>query len=195
MTGADRKSKTLKGTCIFLFVISTILVVGYWQGLTTFVFAWVLNFMLMLGIEFFLQSFPIRLNQKYFLPRPWERSGEIYRILGVNLYRRLLVFIGWERLHKKGNPVNKKLEALRHLELNTRKSELGHLTVFLIVLVINLYVAMTYGFGKGMWLLTLNILLNAYPIMVQRYNRPRLLRLIRNMEAPLDFKGSTSERG
>lgn len=195
MITVDRKSKTLNGIGIIVFVITTLVVVGFWQGLTTFVFAWVLNFLLMLGAEYLIQTFPPDLNRKYYLPKPWEQEGRIYRMLGVNLYRRLLVLIGWERLHKAGSPVKKKLGTLRHLEQNTRKSELGHLIIFLIVLMVSFYVAVNNGFEKAKWLLILNIFLNAYPILVQRYNRPRLLRLIRNMEAHPDFNGPPSERG
>lgn len=35
-----------------------------------------------------------------------------------------------------------------------------------------------FGFVRSLWLLILNLILNIYPIIVQRYNRPRLKRAI-----------------
>lgn len=176
-------SKYVKISFTLLFVLGTVVAVALWQGPTTFLFAWTLNFMLMLGVQLLLETFDFRLNSSYFDPKPWEVDGKIYRNLGVNAFRKLLVLIGWEKLHKATNPVKKKLEVLKHLDRNTRKSELGHLIIFLLVLVVNLCVGIYYGFGNSIWLLVLNILLNAYPIGVQRYNRPRLQQVIRKMEA------------
>ena len=167
---------------MLLFVIGAVVAVGLWQGLTSFLYAWALNFMLMLGVQYFIDALRFRLNSSYFDPKPWEHNGKMYRYFGVNVFRKLLVLIGWERLHKAESPVLKKLEALKHLEQNTRKSELGHLIIFIIVFIVNLVVGIKYGFGQSIWLLVLNILLNAYPMAVQRYNRPRLNQIISRME-------------
>jgi hypothetical protein len=86
--------------------------------------------------------------------------------------------LGWEKLNKKDNPVARNLKALNHLEYRTRQSEFGHLIIFFIVLGFNIFVAVRYGILASIWLFILNILLNLYPIFLQRYNRPRLQRAI-----------------
>src|SRR5690606_20191588 len=104
-----------------------------------------------------------------------------------NLFRKLLVQIGWEKLNKKSSPVAKDTRALLNLHYQTKKSELGHLIIFLIVLGFNVFVALKFGIVKSIWLLVLNILLNLYPILLQRYNRPRIERAICLSERVLPF--------
>ncbi len=149
-----------------------------WKGPDSFVFAWILNFILMTAVLFYTQTFKPALTSGYYKAKPWERQGAVYKWFGVNLFRKMLVWVGWEKLNKAANPVQKKTDALRHLEYSTRQSEFGHVIIFLIVLPINIFVAIYYGISKSFWLLALNIVLNVYPILVQRYNRPRLLKIL-----------------
>ena len=81
-------------------------------------------------------------------------------------------------MNKKANPVEKNLQALVHLEYRTKQSELGHVIIFFIVLAFTIYVAITFGIKETLSLIILNILLNVYPVLLQRYNRPRLQRAI-----------------
>jgi hypothetical protein len=166
---------------ILLDTVVTIVIIYFfvsWIGVKGFLFAWVLNFTLMTSVFVFTETLKAPLQTHYFREKPWERKGKTYERLGINLFRKLLVLLGWEKLNKKDNPVEKNLKALTHLEYRTRQSELGHLIIFIIVLAFNIYVAVQFGIGESLWLLVLNILLNLYPIFLQRYNRPRLQRVI-----------------
>ena len=149
-----------------------------WQGPHTFIFAWVLNCMLMMVMLFITESFEPKLDSSYFTLKNWELQGRVYEYMGVGYFRKLLVLVGWEKLNKPKNPVNKNLESLKSLEYKTRQSEFGHFVIGIVVLMVYIDVAVRYGFMDSIWLLVLNILLNIYPILVQRYNRPRLRRLI-----------------
>lgn len=175
-------SKYVSAAGVFMIAIGISLAVAYWQGPHSFVFAWTLNFMLMMAVLHFTQTFKPRLNAAYFRPQDWEAGGKIYKWIGVHGFRKLLVWVGWEKLNKASNPVKKSLEALKQLEHGTRQSEFGHLIIFFIVLPIALFVGAYYGFRQSLWLHLLNILLNLYPMAVQRYNRPRLQRAIRLIE-------------
>ncbi|WP_369750876.1 hypothetical protein [Pontibacter sp. BAB1700] len=57
-----------------------------------------------------------------------------------------------------------------------------HLVIFFIVLASAAWVALYYGIKQSLWLMSLNVILNLYPILVQRYNRPRLQRAIKVRE-------------
>ena len=46
------------------------------------------------------------------------------------------------------------------------------------VLVMSVYVGIVFGPGSTIWLFVFNILLNMYPVMMQRYNRPRIQKLL-----------------
>jgi hypothetical protein len=162
-------------------IIVTILLI-YWLvsrvGMKGFAFAWVLNFMLMMCVFLFTETLKLELKSNYYNPKKWEQNGKIYVLFGINIFRRILVWVGWEKLNKKANPVEKNLKALIHLEYRTRQSELGHLIIFFIVIGFNIFVAIRFGILESLWLLILNITLNIYPIFLQRYNRPRIKKAI-----------------
>ena len=65
-----------------------------------------------------------------------------------------------------------------NLHHQTKKSELGHLIVLIIVAGFNVYVALKFGIVKSLSLFVLNVILNLYPVILQRYNRPRIERAI-----------------
>ena len=167
---------------IFLLICLTTIVVTYyvalWQGLHSFVFAWVLNLLLMTLFLYLGETFNLQLTSRYFSIKAWEQEGKIYHYFGIHIFRKLLVYTGWEKLNKAVNPVNKNLKSLEHLELGTRKSEFFHLMIFIIVMGFTIYVGINDGFVQSLWLLVLNLLLNFYPVILQRYNRPRYQKLI-----------------
>src|SRR5690606_20167899 len=128
----------IKYITLFLSIIITLIVIyiiSVWKGMDSFLFAWILNFMLMIAVFSFSQTMKPKLTSSYYDIKDWERGGRVYASLGVTLFRKILVWIGWEKLHKKANPVKKGLNSLLQLEHGTRQSEFGHLVVFLIVLV------------------------------------------------------------
>ncbi|MES2761082.1 MAG: hypothetical protein V4677_02705 [Bacteroidota bacterium] len=163
---------------ILATVIATYWLINY-VGMRGFLFAWSLNFMLMMFVFKFTETLKAEYTSPYYKEKNWEKTGKIYEYLGINVFRKLLVLIGWEKLNKKANPVNKNQESLTHLEYRTKQSEFGHLLVFVIVLGFNIVVIFNFGLTESVWLLVLNILLNVYPILLQRYNRPRLNRAIK----------------
>lgn len=132
----------------------------------------------MLCVFTFTETQKGQLTSSYFNEKVWERRGEIYESVGIGLFRKILVWIGWERLNKKSAPVEKNTDALMNLNYQTKKAELGHLIIFFIVLGFNVFVAFKFGVLKSLSLLILNVLLNLYPIFLQRYNRPRIERAI-----------------
>ena len=176
-------SKYLRVCFVLLFAFCVVMAIAIWKGLYSFLFAWVLNLMLMMSVLYINQTFKPRLKSNYYSSKKWEDYGKIYKWFGIDEFRKVLVWVGWEKLHKASNPVKKNLEALKHLEYNTRQSEFGHLIIFFIVLLPTLFVGFYYGFIQSLWLIILNIILNAYPIGLQRYNRPRLQKLLIKLES------------
>lgn len=163
---------------LILFAVSMISVMAYLQGFATFTFAWVLNLMLMMGVSSLVETFKPGLTSPYYDVKAWESNGSIYKWFGVNAFRKLMVWVGWEKMRRAVSPVKKDIKALKLLEYNTRHSELGHLVIFFIVLGFTFLVAFRHGFKESLWLISLNVILNVYPILVQRYNRPRFQKAI-----------------
>src|SRR5690606_14438176 len=171
-------SKYLRVCFALVFVVIPVASVAIWRGLHSFVFAWVLNLMLMMGMLYITQTFNPRLVSNYYDSKKWESKGAIYKWFGVNTFRKIMVWIGWEKLNKASNPVKKNLDVIKQLEFRTRKSEFEHGIIFFIVFIFNVVVAFKYGILQSLWLFFLNIILNVYPILVQRFNRPRLRHIL-----------------
>ena len=94
--------------------------VAIWRGSDSLLFAWVLNFMLMVCLMAFTKTVQPKLTSNYFNLKKWERGGNIYNFFGVNIFRKLLVWVGWEKLNKKDYPVKNSRQALKKLEYATR---------------------------------------------------------------------------
>ena len=173
----------IKWTKAILATIVSFLVCYYWgrfSGFTGFSFAWILNFVLMAWYTYIDSLFNWKYESSYFKPRSFEKGGSIYKFFGVHLYRKLLVWTGWEKISRKDNKISSKRDSLKLAEFKSRSSEAGHSIIFLIVALTTILVA--ENLREALWLIILNLLLNIYPIMVQRYNRPRYRRILRKME-------------
>lgn len=161
-----------------IVTIAMIYALIYYVGMQGFLFAWIPNLMLMMCAFHFTETLKSQFTSTYYKEKKWENRGKVYELLGINFFRKLLLWIGWEKLNKKANPIEKNTKSLSHLLYRTKQSELGHIIIFIIVLGFTMFVALEHGIRESLWLLVLNILLNLFPIFLQRYNRPRYLRAI-----------------
>ncbi len=83
-----------------------------------------------------------------------------------------------EKIRQKQTPLKKGLTAFEAYERATRVAEVGHLVVGSVVLLLTGYVLLAYSLRDARWLILSNLLLNAHPILLQRYTRPRLQRML-----------------
>ena len=120
----------------------------------------------------------------YFKPRSWERSGSIYRALGVHKIKEVYFYgryynavVGAIR-GRKYRPFQGP-RWLHHCFAFTFVAEIGHAAIALFLIG---YEADRLARGRVAGCLSTffaNIIVNLYPIMAQRYNRARLIRVIR----------------
>jgi hypothetical protein len=165
---------------ILITILSTaaICALVYYARMDGFAFAWALNCLLMLCVSVFTDALKSELASSYYHQKGWEQKGKIYEYLGINVFRKLLVWTGWEKVIRKSFPIENNTQALAKLYYQTKKSELDHLVILLIVFGFNVFVAFKFGVLKSLWLLILNVLINLYPVFLQRYNRPRIERIV-----------------
>lgn len=127
---------------------------------------------------------------KYFEPTKFERwrGGYVYERLGVKFYKRYLLptesLLHYLRRGKKAMQGGKgSLQAeLKRLELETRRNEIIHVAAMILTGGI-----LAFGFPNSTFLqlsteqfvaiLAINLYVNVYPILVQRYNRVRIMRV------------------
>ena len=148
-------------------------------GVRSPMFAFLLNWIAMSWVAFTGQSIHFSLPSSYYEIKPFEHNGESYVRLGIlvfkNLVRRgpLAMFSPTLRF-----PKVKTTFALQQLDAEMRKAEAGHVIIFMMVLVVAIYALLQGWLDAVGWMLAFNIVINGYPIMLQRYNRIKLQQLI-----------------
>jgi hypothetical protein len=127
----------------------------------------------------------------YFNPSPIEQAGDgrLYRALGVPVWRRLLsparaVLRGLARLAPSRRETRSAARALQDARDGTCVIEALHLPFFLALLALSIYYLSAGAPQLALRYLALNLLLNGYPIMAQRYVRLQIDRLLRASGAP-----------
>ena len=116
-----------------------------------------------------------RLPASYHALREFELDGRIYEILGVRLVKWLLrrgplaVFNPDLHIPKERTPAK-----LAHLEQRMKDAEASHFILLVLTLGVVFHAAARGWWGAAAWTLLFDVLVNGYPVMLQRYNRSRL---------------------
>ena len=138
-------------------------------------FAFLLVWTIMCWVTLVLWAFPVRFPARYYDLRSAERDGRLYERLGVRLAKRLLrrgpLHIFNPKLHI---PPVADAQSLAKLDAAMRNAETNHVIMFLIVLLVIAHALLRGWWDAAAWTLLFNVLINAYPVMLQRYNRGRL---------------------
>lgn len=125
-----------------------------------------------------------KLADLYFTPRFWERSGKLYELLGIRFFKKYLPTTGdlmQRKVWRRKTLGDGRTKTLKSYERTTRMCEVTHLIFFFA------YFSLFLVPGNTTLDVVSNLLVNVYPIMLQRYNRARLYRVFewrRNKMAP-----------
>jgi Glycosyl-4,4'-diaponeurosporenoate acyltransferase len=170
---------------LLLFTVATVaaiaLVLWTWDsfGFRSPVSALLVNWLTMSWIAVIGQVVRLSFALGYYRTRPFEGTGQVYERLGIRLFKKLVrrgplsIFSPTLRF-----PKEKTVSALQGLESEMRKAETGHALIFMLVLLFVGYMLLKGWLDAVVWMLLFNILINGYPIMLQRYNRIKLQELI-----------------
>jgi hypothetical protein len=171
----------LLGTLLFCSWLAVTIRVDHWG------FAISVNFLFMacFTLIFSVLHTPAY-SSDYFEARSFERGGRLYRRFGVHHYQTLLRVIGWEKLTRGDRAIAGDLRSLEDFEYANKGSELIHTLAAMFVAVITIWIGWRYSPDHTRWLIPANVLLNVYPVLLQRYNRPRVHQLIRRKRRLLD---------
>lgn len=118
---------------------------------------------------------PFRLPATIHALRDVERSGRLYQRLGVGLFKRLLRrgpatwFNPGLRL-----PAEPGAASLTALERRMCVAEASHAVLLVATLPVAIHAAVRGWWPAAVTTLVLDVLVNGYPLMLQRYNRARL---------------------
>ena len=126
---------------------------------------------------------PLALPEWYFRPASFERSGRIYRLLGVHWFRKIVpdgdTANRLRRIREPGYRVVRSRAFIEAMRARTVVGERSHL-VLLLFGAASAAVAGVVGWtGWAAYLGVANVLVNLYPVLLQRYTRTRLEPLLR----------------
>ena len=171
-----------------VFVFATIL---FWDalGFRSPVFAFLVNWFAFcwagVVVSVVDPALHLYFPKRYYAIKDFERTGRVYEWLGVRIIKRLVyrgpfrVFSPTMRLSRFSEGLD--ASNLRRLEHESRKGEAAHAFVFVLVLPFVGYAALRGWVDAVVWLMAFNVVLNLYPMMLQRYHRSRLQRLLEKL--------------
>ena len=175
--------KLFKKIAVFTIATAVAVILIIWSidafGFRSPIFALLVNWLAMSWVAIIGQAVDFSYPSGYYEIKDFERTGQIYEYLGIRLFKMLVrrgpLTIFSPTLHL---PKEKTASALRHLDGEMRKAETGHVVIFLLILLFIGYALFRGWFDAVGWILLFNIIINGYPIILQRYNRIKLQELI-----------------
>jgi hypothetical protein len=132
-----------------------------------------------------------KITDWYFRPKSFEKDGRLYRNLGVKVIKNVCEFIGKNIKNlNEGKPIpknnyvlwDKSKEGLKKFESKTRFNEKWHLPFVAFCGIFAIANSLDKDMGDAIFQGTCAGI-NAYAVMLQRYNRARLYNTIEKMEA------------
>jgi len=117
------------------------------------------------------------------LPRVLEQvkplEPVLYRWLGIGLVKRIVATSQWPMINGFDPPPKPKNreELLVRTELTAKGAEICHAATFILAASIALYCLAIGRTSEAFWILVFNLLLNGYPVMLQRTHRWRIQQL------------------
>ncbi len=118
-----------------------------------------------------------RLPDRWHELRGFELDGRLYERLGVRIVKRLLrrgpLAAFNPHLHL---PAERTPQQLAQLDQRMRDAEASHAILLFVTLTAAVVSAAELRWATAAWILSFDVLLNGYPVMLQRYNRALLRR-------------------
>ena len=130
----------------------------------------------------------------YFRPKAFElfRESTVYELIGIKIYKKYLPTTG-DIIRRRRKIVQIKvgttdlLNELTKYERKTRSYELRHIIGAIIFVLLALLIDRKFTLFDWVLLPVLNLYINIYPIFLQRYNRIRIIRILKRNGLPSPF--------
>ena len=130
----------------------------------------------------------------YFEPKTFEFYGgkTIYEWVGIKTYKKYLPTTG-DIVRKRKNLTqikisnSDKLEELYRYERKTRNYEWRHIIGAIIFILLTIMLDRKLTIFDWIFVPILNLYVNIYPIFLQRYNRIRIIRVLKNNGQPSPY--------
>ena len=101
-----------------------------------------------------------------------------YKFLGVKYFKHLLLLFFWGTKTNRKKYFDGTKSGIKNFVYQTHQSEFGHLGGFLLLLICSLLLAFKGYFQMSIILFIINVIGNFYPIILQRYHRIRVEKIL-----------------
>jgi len=118
------------------------------------------------------------LPEKYYEIKSPETLIYWYNVLGVKYFRKLLILFFWGKRANKKRYFDGTKTGLKQLTYQSRQSEFGHMGALMILLIVSFIFLIPGYFLLVLFTLLINLIGNFYPVILQRYHRIRIQRII-----------------
>ncbi len=122
----------------------------------------------------------------YFKPKGFEIVAErtIYDFLGIKTYKKFLPTTGdlmrrWRKIKQIDLSQSDKVTQLHQYEKQTRTYEWRHIIGAILFVLLTLMLERELTLFDWIFLPLLNLYINIYPIFLQRYNRIRIVKVLK----------------
>lgn len=146
--------------------------------------AWIINLFVTGVFAFSVFGFPTEklLPDSYYKIHHPQRLRWWYDKTGTELFRKALLATLWRSRTQNQKYFNGKGEGIAHLDIQSRKSEFGHLLPFVILSCVGVYFMVSGMTVLGISTFFINIIGNLYPVILQRHHRMRIQAMTRRLE-------------
>ena len=174
-----------------LSVLASTVLIGGWLawmwhvcGPRSIGYQFILVWFTMCWVTLVALAFPFRFPETYHALRRWEREGRRYESFGVLLAKRLLRR-GPLHVFNPKLQFPKELDAVgvAKVEQRMRTAEANHVVMFLVTLLAVAHACVRGWWDSAAWIALFDVLINGYPVILQRYNRGRLAPLLARLRS------------
>ena len=123
---------------------------------------------------------------RYFKPKRFElfRQKTIYDLIGIKTYKKFLPTTGdlmrrWRKIKQIDLSQSDKVTQLHQYEKQTRTYEWRHIIGAILFVLLTMMLERELTLFDWIFLPLLNLYINIYPIFLQRYNRIRIVKVLK----------------
>lgn len=119
-----------------------------------------------------------KILHSYLSPKKWEKEGELYQKIGTLYFLKITPFELRKLITGKNTHTIKSQASIPVYFRGTILAEYTHILSFIFVSAVCIYFLLAEGQWVAVLVFSVNILLNLYPVLLMRYNRFRIAKVL-----------------
>ncbi|MFK7771361.1 MAG: hypothetical protein AB8F94_04445 [Saprospiraceae bacterium] len=143
------------------------------------VFALIFNLFITGIFFFFLFALPTEklMPSKHYKIKDPKKVNFWFKKLKGEWFRKFLLATVWRKKTAQKKFFDGTISGINNFEVQTHKSEFGHLIPLVIISVLCVYFVIRGFWWAIFFTMLINVIFNFYPILLQRHHRGRLVRM------------------